>query len=448
MNQEVNNAIKKHSMLKNCNGIVIGLSGGADSIALLLVLEEICKQKNIKLYAAHINHMLRGQEAFRDEQFVKDLCDKKGIELFCLKADISKIAKQNKEGIEQCGRRVRYDFFNEVLEKTKAQKIATAHTASDNIETMLFNFTRGTGIKGMCGILPVRDNIIRPLINCSREDIENYCKSKGQDYIIDSSNFCLDYSRNKIRNTVIPILKEINPCLITASKKLSNSAIEDEKFLYNLAKKALYDADFDGNSFKKNVLLLQEDSISIRAIKLACQMALGISLDYDKSIAIKDLLKKNTSKKVQIKGYYFAYISYERLFFKKINKDIDNNFEVFLNFSDNYLPNGSIITINDNKINNLETNYSLDYDKIKGKLRVRTKKEGDYFCPKDKQGGKSLKKLLIDKKIPLEKRKNILVVLDETGIVFVEGIGVSKNKVAQKGKREIAINIRRENNNA
>lgn len=436
MNQKVIDTINKYKMLNACKSVVVGLSGGADSVALTHFL----LSKNITVIAAHINHSLRGEESDRDEAFVREFCLKFNIKLFVLKVDLAKIAKESFEGLEECGRRIRYEYFNKILLETSSQKIATAHNLNDSAETMLLNITRGTGINGLASIPPVRDNIIRPLLFCTRDEIEDYCKENNLDYVIDSSNLCNDYSRNKLRNLVVPVLKEMNPSFLNAVKRLSQSAIEDESFIDSLARKALTDADFDGSSFLISVIKAQNVSIINRVIRISCQKSLDIALDYEKLLSVRELiLNGKTSKRVQIKGNFFAEIAYERICFKEI-KEITNIFiEQEAKIGENILEDKSKIIINkysNKKINKNETKFLLDCDKIKGVLFIRNKKEADYFKPVGKQGGKTLKRLFIDTKIPKEKREQIILLCDEEQIIWVEGFGAADNKVADENTKK------------
>ncbi len=194
-------------MIDRGDTVVVGVSGGADSVCLLHFLSTIRGEYDIVLKAVHINHGIRGEEAERDEIFVKSLCEKLCVELFTFHRDVPSLAKEFGLGIEECGRRVRYEAFSSL----NADKIAVAHTSSDNFETVLFNLIRGTSLTGISGIKPKRDKIIRPLINITRSEVEDYCAENELDYIIDSTNLSTEYTRHKIRHNVIPILKSINP---------------------------------------------------------------------------------------------------------------------------------------------------------------------------------------------------------------------------------------------
>lgn len=232
LENEVLSTIKKYNMLEDGDKVVIGVSGGPDSITLLNVLNKFKEKLNIKIYVAHINHKIR-KEADEETEYVREFCKKIDVEFFCKKIDVEAEAKKLKIGTEEAGRNIRYAFFEEVAEKVGANKIATAHNSNDNAETVLMNIIRGTSISGLKGIEKMRDNkFIRPLIETSRDKIEEYCKIEKLNPRYDKSNKENIYTRNKIRNLLIPyIQKEFNPNIIEGINRLSSIATEEERFL-------------------------------------------------------------------------------------------------------------------------------------------------------------------------------------------------------------------------
>ena len=226
------NTIRKYNMLKPGDEVLVGLSGGADSVALFCFLHMRADELGIKLRAAHLEHGLRGEESLRDRRFVENLCRCKGICLEVKSVDIPALAKSRGESIEVCARSERYAFFAQVCGRAK---IATAHTASDNAETIMLNLARGTSLSGLCGIPPVRVNIIRPLIECSREAVESFCEAEGLIYVTDSTNLSGDYSRNRIRHQVIPELRRLNPNLEGRLTEMSELLRGDSDLLEQIA---------------------------------------------------------------------------------------------------------------------------------------------------------------------------------------------------------------------
>ena len=232
MKEKLLETIKKYNLIENGDRLVIGVSGGPDSVCLLHTLNELKNELNFKIYVAHINHMIR-EEADEETEYVKDFCEKLGIECYIKRIDVVKIANNLKRGTEETGRQIRYEFFNEILEKTSSNKIATAHNSNDKVETILMNILRGSGTSGLKGIEAIRDGkFIRPLIETSREEIEEYCEINKLNPKIDKSNNENIYTRNKVRNVVIPYIKqEFNPNILKTINRLSEVATEENEYL-------------------------------------------------------------------------------------------------------------------------------------------------------------------------------------------------------------------------
>lgn len=270
---KVRSAISGCDMLVEPGGgrVCVALSGGADSVSLLIVLNELREELGAELFACHLNHGLRGEESDRDERFCRGLCEKLGIPLYTRKISVSELAKKH-ESIEQAARRERYAFFEEALSHFGANTLATAHNANDNAETVLLNMSRGTGLKGLCGIPPVRSfaagkyRVIRPLINCLRAEIEAFLRERGQDCVTDATNLSEDYTRNRIRRRIIPELAEINPSVIAVIGRMTGNLRADSDFLDSLAEKALAAAR-EGRGWNAAKLSALPDPIKARAIR-------------------------------------------------------------------------------------------------------------------------------------------------------------------------------------
>lgn len=228
--KKIEQNIKEHNLIVPEDGVVLGVSGGPDSMLLLYALNEIKEKLNFKIYVAHINHGIR-EEAVYDEGLVKSFCEDNNIQFFTLHADVLSEAKKHKLSTEECGRCVRYEFFNKVLEETHSKKIAVAHNLGDNAETILLNLIRGAGLNGISGMKYMTGNIIRPMLNIPKEDILEFLKEKGVKYAIDKTNFENDYTRNYIRNVLVPNLKEVNPNILNAMYRMSRALQNDESAL-------------------------------------------------------------------------------------------------------------------------------------------------------------------------------------------------------------------------
>ena len=232
LKEQVFNTIKKYELIEENDKIICGVSGGPDSICMLDILKDLREKLNFEIIVCHINHLIR-EEAISDENYVVNYCKKHNIKCYVKRIDVKKYANNNKQGTEEAGRTVRYEFFDEILQKEGANKIAIAHNKNDKIETIIMNVLRGSGIAGLKGIEPKRENkYIRPLIETERKDIEEYCLKNNLEPRIDKTNFINDCTRNKIRNIVIPYIKEeFNPNIISTINRLSKLVDEEDKYL-------------------------------------------------------------------------------------------------------------------------------------------------------------------------------------------------------------------------
>lgn len=230
--EQVYNCIKKYKLINENDKIVIGVSGGPDSICILHVLNSLKEKLKIEIFVAHVNHMIR-EEADSETEYVQEFCASLGVECFVKKIDVIEYAKMHKIGTEEAGRVIRYDFFEEVAKKVSASKIVTAHNSNDKAETVLLNILRGSGLSGLKGIEPIRDNkYIRPLIETERKDIEEYCAKNNLEPKIDKTNLESIYKRNKVRNDLIPyIQKEFNPNFLKTINRLSEVATEENEYM-------------------------------------------------------------------------------------------------------------------------------------------------------------------------------------------------------------------------
>ena len=320
--------IKKYNMIENGEKLVLAVSGGPDSICMLDILNDIKNDENIdinfEIVVAHVNHMIR-REAKEDEKYVKKYCEEKQLEFYSKSIDVKKIANNNKIGVEEAGRKARYEFFDEILEKTNAQKIAIAHNKNDKVETVLMHILRGSGINGLKGIEAKRGKYIRPLIECERNEIEEYCIEKNLQPRIDKTNFENEYTRNKVRNLLIPyIQKEFNPNIINTIDRLSNLVTEEENYMDKQVEKAYKETLSNEN--KKEIQLdlktfnKQEKVIKSRIILYTITRLFGNSQGIEK-IHIDDIIKlcsnnignkyltPNKNIKILIKNHKIYFVS-------------------------------------------------------------------------------------------------------------------------------------------
>lgn len=259
-------AINRYQMIKSGDNVIAALSGGADSVSLLHVLKSLEQQLKINIYACHINHNLRGKDSDSDQEFTEKLCQKMNVPLKIFSVDVSGTAEKH-QSIEERARELRYEAFAEEARRLNG-KVATAHNSCDNTETVFLNMLRGTGLKGLCGIPPVRDYLIRPLIFCTRTDIEKYCKDNSLEFVTDKTNFSTAYTRNKVRLELLPKLLEINPSLYEGVGRMTSSLIEDSAFLEDMAQEAVEKARTDDGVYEAKQLSVLPKPILSRAVSL------------------------------------------------------------------------------------------------------------------------------------------------------------------------------------
>ena len=455
--EKVRRTIEKHHMLEKGDRVVVGLSGGADSSALLEALYLLKEQYSLSLFAAHINHGIRGEEADNDEAFAESLAKQRDIPFLCLKADAPAYAKEHRIGLEEAGRRIRYDYFESCA---KGGKIATAHTLSDNAETVLLHLSRGAGTKGLCGIPPVRGNIIRPLIECSRDEVEAFCKKRGLDFVTDSTNLCDDYSRNFIRNNIIPLFKKLNPGFERAVSRSAAIAAGEQGFIERAAQKALsdcaenpfpQDAQNTTDSLDTARLLSLDERLRMRVLKLFLEGLFKKStVDYSLVSRLNDSL--DTGKAVNLRDGKKAVFKDGRLtvayqkdplpqpFYKKIDLS-KGDAVIFAKGKRVEIRRGEKFEkaeINGcQKINSLLSYNVLDRDKISNTVILRTRLSGDKITLKKRGCTKTLKKLWNEKKFTEKQRQSFLILESDSALVLSEPDGVNAGYEADKNTKNI-----------
>ncbi|MDR1150186.1 MAG: tRNA lysidine(34) synthetase TilS [Clostridiales bacterium] len=405
--------------LKKCvfceDTLIVAVSGGADSVALLFNLLKIKKFFKIKIIVAHVNHSLRGDESLRDEVFVKKICDEKKISFVCQKVDTKKFAFENGISIEEAARILRYDFLEKIRIKNKAKKIAVAHNKNDCVETIFLKLIRGSGIKALAGIKLINKNIIRPFINISREEIINYCIENNINYVNDSSNDELRYDRNKIRHKVIKVFREINNNFVNNMMRNCEIINDEDIFLDNLAfdfiKKNVIDENkiriFD---FKKLSIVLKR-----RVIKILLEKKLKIDskkINFCKIKNIIDLLDKNNNKFIFIDKKNRAYRTKDEIVFNSNyeKKDFYYNIMIDKKIFIREIKKNIVVSRNENL--NLDNNFYFKknfFCKDIKRLLIRNFRVGDKIFFGQLNGHKKIKKILSEKKVSILDRNNITV---------------------------------------
>ena len=440
--------IKKLSLDCFSGRVIVAFSGGADSAILLTLTHEYFSPRGVTVEAAHLNHMIRGREADRDEHFCVETSESLGIKLHVKRVDIPALCK-NGGSVEEIARRERYAFFESLLtEVEKKTVVFTAHNADDNLETVLFNLTRGSALRGMCGIPPVRDGIYyRPILNFTSDEIRASCDKYGIRYVNDSTNFTDDYTRNFIRRNIVPSLARLSPDPQGAVSRMTESLRSDEDYLMGEAEKVLGDENF----ISADVMRGLHDAISSRVIMLMHRRYLmdkGLLLRLEKQHvdAVKAGLSEGKRFRVSLPGGadFLCDGEYCR-FVDRGSRDVvvSDGSPTVLEPEVPVRKNGYVILLTRNEeefirknhenIYNLSIHRDVKFDKIKGKLMLRGRMSGDLYL----FGGmrRKVKKLFSEKGFPPRIRETIPVVYDENGIVWIPGFPV-RDGVCEAGRED------------
>ena len=396
MYNKVIETIKKFNMLNNGENIVVGLSGGADSCALTHILTRLSGKMDLHITAVHINHGIRGEEAERDERSAEEFCRRLNIEFIAYHCDIPSEAAKRGIGEEEAGRLVRYEKFYETAEKKNGAKTAVAHNMNDKAETLIMNLCRGAGMKGLAGIKPVGGSIIRPLIFCTRDEIEKYCDDNNIEYCTDSTNLQNEYTRNKIRNILLPWLSEnINPAAGMNMANASELLREEEEYLESKAqeqyKKLLKDSGDGFVSLNADGLASEHGVIRRRVLRIALRSLRPDMRDFGRkhTESAEDILMGDTGRRISLpggitvsKGYGLINILYDREKQGAFCYDIEPGKKYFIKETESYV----LLSLNEEKNIKNAVNIctkKIDYDKIKDKIQLRTRQTGDFISIKN-----------------------------------------------------------------
>lgn len=424
MLEKVYDFIEKNNMLSRGDTVVCGLSGGADSVALLLSLYELRQRLGIAVEAVHVNHCLRGAESDRDEGFCRELCKGLDIAFEAVSCDVRRLSEEQSISVEEAARKLRYDIF---AARSKGKKLATAHNANDALETVILNLSRGTGIKGLAGIPVMRSNIIRPLLTVTRQEIEAFLSERSQPYVTDSTNLSDDYTRNKIRHNIIPLLSELNSSVIATSINTIAALREENGYIEEMARAAQEQCrsgnrltglrDYHPVIRKRCITQLLSDN--------------GLPYSYKRLEEADDILMRGGKINLSGSSYLICRGDIMELCEIKAAPAVSGSAELILGRDTaiaGCIVNCQLIQCDNLKkfesVHKKSTFYIADYDKIRGKLIVRTRKFGDKIRLKGRSFTSSVKKL-INEKIPAAERSELLFAEDECGTVIAERLGIA-----------------------
>ncbi len=450
------NIISKN-LIESGDTILGAISGGPDSMAMLNCLVLLKKDLKFKLLIAHVNHGVRGEYAKRDQEFVKMVAKDYNIPYFTKNVDMVGYGKELGISSEEAGRILRYGFFREILSDYGGGKIAVAHNKNDQAETILHRIIRGTGLDGLKSMEFIKGDIIRPLLNISRKEIEDYIEQKRIKFVVDHTNLETDYTRNKIRLELLPYIKEnFNPNIIDSLYRLTRIATGEIQIIeeittekYNLIVKSATENSiiFNGAIFK-----LESEAIRKRLIRKAIENISG-NLHGIEEIHINDIIKlfqdAKTGKNIDISKGLRARVSYSDFIIELRNNTNPKLEAKKIEIGENVLEEFAIIisleliSADEIDFNNADIKY-IDYDKVSGELWIRRRKSGDKFSPLGLGGSKKLKDYMIDKKIPQDKRNSIPILCDNSGIIWVIGYGLSdKYKITKETKQTLRIKLKK-----
>lgn len=401
----VKNTIKEHNLIAPGDRVLLGLSGGADSVALFHILKRLSEENGFCVACAHINHSLR-KTAAKDMLFCRQLCKDHGVEFFCKTADIKAEAKAAEMSEEAYARNVRYEFF----ESLGFDKIATAHNKNDVAETLLLNFMRGAALSGLGGIPYVRNNIVRPLLDVKKCDVVTFCRENGYEFVTDETNSQELYTRNKIRLDLIPKIEEkFNPNFVNVVAGNAKLLREDAEFLDNIAKKE-YKGYIDIAE-----LLKKEMPICRRLLQMHWKSAAACT-DNLSGVYLEDIIAlcKNghTGKSVDLPGGFYARCQYGRLIIEKHREEISFEYKIYPDIVLNIPEIGKNILIKESEI----PDFYIDTGE---ELVIRNKRAGDIFYPVGMTGKKKLSDFFTDKKIPKNQREKVPILTAGGEIVAV-----------------------------
>lgn len=451
MNHKARQTIREYRMLQPGDTVIAAVSGGADSVALLDFLCSLWEYQ-LTIRACHLNHCLRGKESDRDEELVRSMCREYGVPLDVRRVEIRPLAGKRGTSIEVTARQERYAFFKE-LAQTYQAKVATAHTLSDTTETVLLNLSRGTGAAGLRGIPPVREGwVIRPLLDCCRQETEEYCHQHGLYFVTDSTNLTDDYTRNFLRHQVVPLLERVNPAFQQAVGRMSQQLRMDADCLDQLARQAASQCEVQEGGYDAQKLL--ELHPAVRGRILAGMLdRLGVEKNSQRVAMMEELLQGGRRRVLQVGGHQYIALRrgilrgeerrparpLESLCFEKEKLD-----GLRLPLREGKAVSFSVIEAKDYEISENNTkvvfNNFLDYDKIDTNIFLRSRQPGDRMRPAGRGCSKPLRRLYSE--LALEGREGLLVLADSGGPFFAEGVGLDERvKPTPVSKRLLTILI-------
>ncbi len=433
------------SVLSGGETLVVGFSGGADSVTLLHVLVSLKEDLHLAdVVAVHIDHQLRGEESARDRLFAQTFCQQIGVSMQVFSYDVKALAQKEGKGLEETGREVRYQAFNEVAATFEDAYVATAHTANDNAETVLLHLCRGCGIRGMQGIPLKRDNLLRPLLSCTRAEIETYCQENNLPFVNDSTNTDVSYARNRIRHRILPEMVTINSATIQALNRLSSHASEATSFLESEVDRLFSSiVSAEKGRFYRQPVCEQHPFLQSLLLERSAQ-SMGVTTDDYHLSQMRRCV--NDGGTISLPGEYHFKTSGEYYYILSPEEAVPPSVPFSAGETTCFFDNRYRLSVvsreeYEQKLNicKLVFQNACDYDMISGVVTLRSRVDGDAFRPAGRGCTKTLKKLFNETKILPEKRAQIPILCDENGIILVADHGCDERVKITKATPRVLI---------
>lgn len=432
--------LRRYELLPAGSRVLCAVSGGADSMCLVHWLWSRREALGIRVLAAHYEHGLRGEESLRDAAFVENWCRERGIECAVAHGDAAAYAREKRLSVEEAARELRYAFLERTAEELGCTHIATAHNADDNAETMLFHLCRGSGTAGLRGIPPVRGKIIRPLLGCTRAQVEAYLQENQIPHVEDSSNLSDEYSRNRIRHRVMPVLRDLNPAFAQAAGRTAELLRQDEECLDALTGDFLQ-KHWDGESLPAQALAALPRAIASRALRKLC----GAELSMVHVEAALALAEGSGLKYADLPGRRIRREQGRLYFSDREERPAAPCFAIGpgqrLELRSAGLAVEAEISEYRREINDLFKTYCFKYESICGNILCTGRRPGDKLRPKGRGCTKSLKSLFLEAGLTQAQRDATLVFRDGAGILAVEGLAIAERAAPVLGERVLKISI-------
>ncbi len=446
--------ISRYAMFSGGETVLVGLSGGPDSVCLLTILHAFRDDLGLRLHAVYVDHGLRPGEAPDEIAFCDQLCSSLSVPFLVKMVDVKAYAAERRMNRQEAARDLRYQTYEEVLFQVRGERIALGHTADDQLETFLLRLLRGAGPKGLSGIPPVRGNIVRPLIETERDDVEEYLDRRRIRYIVDSSNLRVDYLRNRIRKTFIPALKKVNPSIVRTTQRTTEILREEERYFDIIITKNLMKLISRKTNSRIELFLIpmetMEKVILRRVLRRAIEETRGLRrIEFINIEEIIDLIKKGKAGDRiylpdglrAIRGYATLIITseapkkLETLSLTVPGEAVSRECKVVVRAS----VEEAIVDYKDGK-----TTALFDADKTGTSLTVRSRREGDFFFPMGFGKRKKLQDFFVDEKVPRDERDEIPVVVKETDVIWIAGFrGDERFKVTEGTKRFLRLELKK-----